>query len=495
MARRRSHARRELREQDDRRHTNVRVTERAPESIGPEGVELLRRGGDATRARVAAQLQRLAGNRYVQALIQRQGTVAAKPLTDAEQWDQDWTSHTAQQSYFAGSDRPAGTPRQRYDVLCPLYKAHGIPRPMVYMATSITTAKFYGFSTPAHSNLATALATAETTLKGQGYAAAPVTSVWALNARTTSTGAWSNHADGKAVDLDPGDNPHLIDKGERKIITLVTRTDMEKGSQGYNVMKGASDRFKADYNPTGLQRRIDELKAAEKTKETERDTAKTELDTLKGQRDTLKAERDALTKQLRSVPQGKKATADDVAQANELKAGIKQKGADLTTAQTNIKQKEGELKKKEAVLKAATKDRELLEQQLATYKATDKAIADLESSVKSLPDEIKSLEDRIAQSKQDEQDAKAAKNPDGVKAQQKLRANLQQAWTKKKAELKQKQTQLDQKTKQRDADPLRKYAAGGFLNLPKAVVDAMTGAGLKWGGEWEGAKDFMHFEL
>jgi hypothetical protein len=30
-------------------------------------------------------------------------------------------------------------------------------------------------------------------------------------------------------------------------------------------------------------------------------------------------------------------------------------------------------------------------------------------------------------------------------------------------------------------DPLPKYAAGGFLNLSKDVVDAMIGTGLKWG--------------
>ncbi|NJL87172.1 MAG: M15 family metallopeptidase [Leptolyngbyaceae cyanobacterium SM1_1_3] len=43
--------------------------------------------------------------------------------------------------------------------------------------------------------------------------------------------------------------------------------------------------------------------------------------------------------------------------------------------------------------------------------------------------------------------------------------------------------------------PLRNYAASGFLNLPKDLVEAMTGAGLEWGGDWKGAKDFMHFEL
>lgn len=81
-----------------------------------------------------------------------------------------------------------------------------------------------------------------------------------------------------------------------------------------------------------------------------------------------------------------------------------------------------------------------------------------------------------------------------MRAQQKLRATLQRSLTQKKATLK-KQRQLNAKKKQHDADPLRKYAAGGFLNLTKEVVDALTGAGLKWGGNWKGAKDFMHFEL
>ena len=447
----------------------------------------------AAGSEIIRQLRRQADS-FDQNLIRRQPAPAA-PVTDAEQWDKDWTTHVAQQGYFADNIRPAGTPRQRYDILCPMYKAHGIARPMVYLATSITTAKFYGFSTEAHTDLAAALTTAEGTLKAKGYAAAPVTSVAALNARTTSEGTWSNHAAGKAVDIDPDANPRLKDKNERKIITAVTGTDIDKGGQGYDVMKGASDKFQADYNPAGLQRRITELKATEKVKETERDTAKAERDTLKGQRDTLKSELGELKQQLKTVPHGKKATADDAAKATALKSSIQQKDADLKQAEKEIKQKEADLKKKDAELKKATKDRELIEEQLTKYEATAKAISDLENTVQSLPDEIKLLDDQIAQSKQDEQDAKSAKNLTGVQAQQKLRAKLQQASTQKKAALKKKETQLNAKKKQRDADPLRQYAAGGFLNLSKDVVDAMTGAGLKWGGNWTDAKDFMHFEL
>jgi D-alanyl-D-alanine carboxypeptidase-like protein len=463
------------------------------EHIGPERVDLLWQADRAMRATVAGQLQRQSGNRFVQALLQRQPTPA--PLTDAQQWEQDWNTYSAQQSRFAASGRPAGTPRERYDILCPLYKAHGIPRPMVYMATSITTASFFQFKTPAHSRLATALANAETALKAKGHTSAPVTSVWALNPRTTSAGGWSNHADGKAVDIDPDHNPHIVSKDERKVISLVTGADMEKGSQGFDVMKGVSDRFKADYNPAGMQRRITELTAAEKTKETARDTAKSERDTLKGQGVTLTAEIKTLKKDLQAVPKGKKATPADATKATDLKAAIQQKETNLKQVQTELKLKEGDLKKKEAELKQAAKDRELLEKQLASYQATETAIAELEASVKALPADIKKLEDQITTAKQDEADAKAAKNKDGVRAQQTLQAKLNQALTKTKANLKKSQTKLAEKKKARDDDPLRQYAAGGILNLPKDIVEAMTGAGLSWGGNWDGAKDFMHFEL
>ena len=35
----------------------------------------------------------------------------------------------------------------------------------------------------------------------------------------------------------------------------------------------------------------------------------------------------------------------------------------------------------------------------------------------------------------------------------------------------------------------------GFLDLDEAVVLALTGAGLTWGGTYRRAKDIMHFDL
>lgn len=42
---------------------------------------------------------------------------------------------------------------------------------------------------------------------------------------------------------------------------------------------------------------------------------------------------------------------------------------------------------------------------------------------------------------------------------------------------------------------LNGYAATGFLNLREEAVNALTGAGFSWGGNWNTIKDFMHFEM
>src|SRR5712691_10379872 len=42
--------------------------------------------------------------------------------------------------------------------------------------------------------------------------------------------------------------------------------------------------------------------------------------------------------------------------------------------------------------------------------------------------------------------------------------------------------------------PLDGYASTGFLTLKKVVVDSLVAAGFTWGGSWNDAKDYMHFE-
>ncbi len=450
---------------------------------------LLRSADLGTRARSLWQVQRQAGNRAAQVVLQRQA------VTDAQQWAQDWAAYPAQQRHFQGKGRPTGTPRQRYDVLAPLYKAHGIPRPMVYLATSITTARFFGFSTPAHVDLAAALRTAEATLRAGGVTAAPVTKVWALNPRTTSAGSWSNHADGRAVDIDPGSNPHLTSKAQRRIISLVTGTDMDAGSQGYDAMKNASNTFRMLYNPAGLRWRILVLTAVETRKKAAVSTATAERDRLRAERAFTAAARAAARQELRTLPRGRRATAEQKALAAELTVAAQERSAALTALDGRLKLHGATLKKQSTEAKSAARDRALLEKHLARYEAVDSALAGLETEVAVLPAAVAALEAQIARSQQGEQDNKALGDNRGAAAERRLRAELQKELKRRKADLARKTKDLGKKRAARDRDPLRTYGAQGFLNLPKEVVEAMTGAGLRWGGNWKGAKDFMHFDL
>lgn len=372
----------------------------AEADIGLATAAFLRLGGlgtDAKKSTASAllRLQGQAGNRAVQTALQRQGPATPAP-GDAQQWDQDWALFPRQQRHFKGSGRPAGDPRARYDVLAPLYKAHGIARPMAYLDAFITAAKFYGFSTPAHADLAAALAKAEAILRQKGVEEAPVRRVWALNARTTSSGGWSNHADGRAVDIDPAGNPHITSRKERRLISLMTGTDFDAGNQGYDAMKAASGAFTAAYNPAGIRERIRELTAAEKQK-----------------REASKAA--AAEEQLVS-DEWKRHASPGAGLVKERQAAIRKQRADARKARSDLKK--------------ATEDRRAVERQLTAYEAADGAVA--------------------------------------------LGAR---------------------KKRKRKADPLRSYAATGFLNLSKDVVEAMGEVGLKWGGNWKGPKDFMHFEL
>src|SRR3954447_17881565 len=111
----------------------------APEPSAPSGTP---RAGPAA----VLGLNRALGNRATARLLRQAVLAPPAPLTDEQQWEADWNDPALAkyQSYFAGSDRPTGTPKHRYDVLCPLYKKQTIKRPLVYIRDNITTATFFG---------------------------------------------------------------------------------------------------------------------------------------------------------------------------------------------------------------------------------------------------------------------------------------------------------------------------------------------------------------
>jgi hypothetical protein len=87
---------------------------------------------------------------------------------DLAQWTADWNDpqFAGARRYFDETSRPSGAPETRYKVLCPLYKAHGVPRPLPYIKDSINpSTTFFGQTTPAHTGMQAMLAAAEKTLR------------------------------------------------------------------------------------------------------------------------------------------------------------------------------------------------------------------------------------------------------------------------------------------------------------------------------------------
>ncbi len=379
-------------------------------------------------------------------MLQRQPDVTA-PAADPDkvQWEKDWIdpAFAGARAYFNEKGRPAGTPKERYDILCPMYKKHAtILRPLQYITDNIKPITFFQFSTSGHSDLKTKLAAAEKALKAdKKWTSAPLVKAWSLTVRTTSKGGWSNHATGKAIDFDEDTNPHLSNPAERKVTTALTGIDIAAANPGqaqgldsYDASLAASTAFKSSYNQAGMQARI----AILATKEA-----------------ALTKERDDIQKELTAVPKGAKATPADAKLAKEINVRLKAKNAELAGPKTQ---------------------KALLEKHLKSYEAVDTAITAQTEVVTAKGLQIDALTAASTGA-----DPKTAAD-----AHAKI-ATLKKALTKAEARLKVMETNRDQQR-------LRKFASGGFLDLNKDLVTALKTAGLEWGGDWRPSKDFMHFQ-
>ena len=399
------------------RHERVRETD-TPQVKEPE---------PAPPLAALLQLQQSAGNQAVGRMLARAPQTQAPPQTDEQIWAADWDDPTlaGARAHFAGTDRPAGTPRQRYDVLCPLYKAQGIPRPLKYVHDEIVDGTFFGHGTPMHKDLRTALRTAEKALNDAGITSAPFKKCWAFNPRTQSGGQWSNHADGKAIDIDEDTNPRLLDTKQRAVISALTEHDMADQNLGYAGAADASATFQARYSVTGLAERSEEIYDDEHELEDEQKKINERLGVLGAE----------------------KHPSDD--QKKEAKA-----------LHTELKAKQTELRANLAAQKAISDERDRLV-------ALEKAVTDTDAAIDTLQTQIDALD------------------------KTKDRAQIAALTTKIKA----KQKQLERATKARDTDGMRHMADVGFLDLSEQLVNALKAAGLRWGGDYKGAKDFMHFEV
>ena len=309
-----------------------------------------------------------------------------------------------------------------------------------------------------HKDLKTKLKAAEKKLRDDHkMTTAPFGKCWAFNPRTQTNGPWSNHAPGKAIDIDEVTNPRLIATRDVQVISALTGMNISaanpgaaQGSDSYDAGAEASERFQDRYSGQGLADRAAELG----------DEA-TDLETEKKQ----------IADDLGGVPV-KGASADDKKKAKDLRA---------------------KLAAKQAEINAAVNARKAIETEHARFLALDKAVEDLEKAIKQLEEEIDKLNEELDKLDKDEP-LEAGGAVAAGKDKTKLIKARKAAITTKSAAIKLKQKQLTKAVGARDDDALHGYAKRGFLDLNKTMVEVLKGAGLQWGGDYTGSKDYMHFE-
>jgi D-alanyl-D-alanine carboxypeptidase len=443
------------------------------------------------------QLQASAGNAAVVRLLREPATAEAAPAAaggaavpeteggDTAQLEADWNNpeYADSQRKFEGGGRPKGSPKERYLKLAPLYKARGIDRPLKWAHENIVQATFFGSETPAHVDLKTALAAAEAELRKDGHNEKPFKKCWAFNPRTTSKGGWSNHADGKAIDIDPENNPHLTNKRQKKIINALTGMDVTAENPGeaqgmttYEAIAEMSKRFDERFSPEGMEKRIEELEADEERFAAEEAALKAQIGALpKKKRGRLTAEE-------------RKQLAEAAKQAKELTKALKAKHAQVERAQERQQLLESERARFAKVDAEAQVQRNKIAELLTE-------IEEVETKIDALDAQIDAAEEALKDDDDDEnltKEAKKAKRAADKAARAKIRKDRKALEALKKSRKSKHKAIAKAESK---IDTLHRWGDEGFMDLEPHLVTALKNAGLSWGGEWAGSKDFMHFEV
>jgi hypothetical protein len=436
------------------------------------------------------RLQASAGNAAVVRLLRDAAVAEAPAAGGAAQLEADWNNpvYARSRDRFAGGDRPKGEPKERYLALAPLYKVKGIDRPLKWAHENITSVTFFGSTTPAHVDLKRALEAAEADLRKQGMTKKPFESCWAFNPRTTSKGGWSNHADGKAIDIDASTNPHFTDLRQKKVINALTGMDItaenlgaDMGKSTYEALAEMSKRFQDRFTPEGMEARIAELEADEARLAAEEADIKAQIKALP------KPKRGRLTDEER------KTAAEVTRQSKELTKALAAKHGQVAKAQERQDLLAEERARFEKVDTAANVQRwkiaELITEIYGIEKEIDKLEAQIEAAEADLRDHLD--DDDVAPGLLT-RDAKKLRAEADKAARAKIRKDrLQVAKLKKGIRTKHQAIAAAEEK----IDSLHRWGSEGFMDLEPQLVTALKKAGLSWGGEWAGSKDLMHFEV
>ncbi|MFN8376544.1 MAG: M15 family metallopeptidase [Anaerolineae bacterium] len=221
------------------------------------------------------ELQRMVGNRAAQALIGQNAAPQAQQLQrqeaatapddivgaidpEVQAARNEWNAHRRIHHYFHNGF-------ESYMQLRPRYQDIGIANPAEYLALNIVSVTFFGHRTPAHRDMIAPLQAAETALRQQGVDPT-IDSFWAFNPRLTSRGRLSNHAMGRAVDINPRDNPHVMNADQIRVIEAVTGVNLGTREDA-ETMSDASADFQDLFNEAWVQeqrQRLTELEQADR---------------------------------------------------------------------------------------------------------------------------------------------------------------------------------------------------------------------------------------
>jgi hypothetical protein len=201
-------------------------------------------------------LQRLAGNAAISELISATcpPTVQRQPAAAeaADPAQTEWDAHKKIHSHFEKADIDG------YRDIRPLYVAAGIENPAKWLDETVANneVSFFSHKTPGHPDLQPPLTAAEGKLKSKP----DINSFWSfVPRRIRGSTKISNHALGRAIDINPKTNPRIIDKTMASVVKAVTGVDMLK-SQDEDSMRKASEDFKSKFDDSFISTQLDELK-------------------------------------------------------------------------------------------------------------------------------------------------------------------------------------------------------------------------------------------
>jgi hypothetical protein len=257
------------------------VQQRAARPISPDDFAAPRLTEMALEREAAIAAARVAGGLSVGSLVQGRAAVLQPQLQStpgAATTDQpekpaekdpvqvEWDAHPKVHGHFNGGFAD-------YKDLRPLYMSNtGTDNPAKWIEDNIVSVKFFDRSTPAHIDMKPKVTAAEKTLKDASVEPT-MTDFWSfVPRRIRGATTLSQHALGKAVDINAAANPRITDEAELAALTLITGLDFQSSNLSATDLKTKSDDFKTNFNEAKYKEILDGKEkemseAAEKAKD------------------------------------------------------------------------------------------------------------------------------------------------------------------------------------------------------------------------------------